>query len=233
MKDTLVIPDCHAPYHHQDAIPFLCSVRDAFSLEQVISVGDEADNHAMSFHETNPDLRGAGDELEAVVIFMKTLRKAFPKIRFCDSNHGSMLMRRAIDAGIPKKCLKGLDEIYETPGFTWHDEILEDIMPGIKVCFRHQFGMNVGLALPKQGGVCIVQGHYHSKSEVVWLQTPTCRLFGMSVGCLIDTHSLAFAYNKVIPARPILSCGVIKNGTAFNVQMWTDKKNRWTGNISL
>jgi hypothetical protein len=187
----------------------------------------------MSYHEANPSLRSAGDELDAAIGFIKPLHKAFPKMRLCESNHGSLLYRKALTHGIPEKMIKRLEEIYGVPGWAWHEEIIEEIKPGVAVCFRHSFGINIGTALPRQGGVCIVQGHHHGKLNIEYLETPTVRIFGMTVGCLIDNKSLAFAYNRLQQTRPILGCGVIIKGMPITVPMWVDKSGRWTGKVSL
>jgi len=187
----------------------------------------------MSFHEHHPDNKSPGDELDAAIDALKPLHKAFPKMRLCESNHGSMLYRRAVAAGIPDKMLRRLDEIYKTPGWSWHDEIIDEIRPGVAVCFRHSFGPNISTALPRQGGVCVVQGHHHGRLNVEYLETPSVRIFGMTVGCLIDKKALAFSYNRLQQSRPILGCGVIVRGMPIPIPMWTRADGRWTGKISL
>lgn len=233
MKPTLIISDMHAPYHHPDAIPFLCTVREHFKTESTISVGDETDGHALSFHDHIPDLKSSGDELDAAIEVMGTLHTAFPKMRLCESNHGSLLYRKAVAHGIPTKMIRKLEEIYKVPGWTWHEEVMDEIRPGVSICVRHSFGINISTALPRQGGVCIVQGHHHGKLNVEYLETPTVRIFGMTVGCLVDKRSLAFAYNRLQQTRPILGCGVIVKGMPIAVPMWTRADGRWTGKVSL
>jgi len=232
MKKTLVISDLHAPYMHRDALPFLVAVWDKYGCEQVISVGDEADGHALSYHEANPDLPSPGEELSQAAEFLQDLHKEFPKMRICESNHGSLLYRKALTHGIPKGMLKSYEQIYNTPGWTWHEEIIEQVRTRVDVCFRHSFGVNLATALPRQGGCCIVQGHHHAKANVEWLETPTVRLFGMTVGCLIDAKSMAFAYNRMQPARPMIGCGVIIAGWPAFIPMWLTASGRWTGKVS-
>lgn len=232
MKRTLIIPDMHAPYQHIDTLPFLCSVRDRYKTEQTICLGDETDQHALSYHESNPDLFSAGDELACAAEFLLELHKEFPVMRLCESNHGSLIYRKALTHGIPKGMLKTYEEIYGVKGWSWHEEIFERVNNKVQVCFKHSFGINIANALPRQGGVCIVQGHHHSKCNVEYLETPNSRLFGMTVGCLIDQKSLAFAYNRLSPARPFLACGVIIDGMPINIPMWTDSRNRWTKKLS-
>jgi hypothetical protein len=232
MRPTLVISDLHAPHTHKDALAFLCAVRDKYKTKQTICIGDEADGHAISFHTPNPDLRSPGDELTAARNYLSTLRSEFPAIRFCESNHGSLYYRRAIEHGLPRAVLKSYQEIYDSPHWTWHDEIVEYVGDKIPVLFRHQFGKNVRSALARVGGACIVQGHYHSEADTVWLNSPRGRLFGLTVGCLIDSDSLAFAYNHLDLARPVLGCGAIIDGLAIHIPMWTNRRGRWTGKVS-
>jgi len=53
----------------------------------------------------------------------------------------------------------------------------------------------------------------------------------MTVGCLIDKDSLAFAYSRVNIRRPILGCAYIENGIPNLIPMVLEKGNRWIGKI--
>jgi len=222
----------HAPYHHPDTLAFLCTVRDTYKTEAAICTGDEADGHAISYHESDPDLFSPGEELDQAAKFLGKVHKEFPKMTLAESNHGSLLYRKAKTHGIPKGMLRSYEEIYKTPGWTWAEEIIDDIRPGVKVCIKHSAGVNISTALPRQGGVCVVQGHHHNKLNVEFLETPTVRIWGMTVGCLIDKTSMAYAYNRVHQARPILGCGVIVSGMPMVVPMWLTNAGRWTGKVS-
>src|SRR5690606_24638584 len=52
-RAIVVMPDLHAPYHHRDSLDFMRMVRDKFLPDLVINLGDEADKHAMSFHDSD------------------------------------------------------------------------------------------------------------------------------------------------------------------------------------
>ena len=229
MKPTLVIPDLHAPYNHPQALDFLQSVKEAYDLDNAVCLGDEADYHAMSFHDSDPALLSAGDELKAARKFLQKLHKLCPAMKICESNHGSMRARKALAHGLPGELFKDYADLYGTPGWTWHREIIDEIA-GIPIVFRHAFGKNTRSALRNTGGACIVQGHFHSNAEITWLETPRHRIFGMSCGCLINPQSPAFAYNTHDLARPILGCGVIIDGLPMFLPMWL-KRNRWTGEV--
>jgi len=229
MKSTLCIPDLHCPYHHRDAFGFLAAVQAKYRLEQVVCLGDEGDYHAMSYHDTDPSLYSAGEELKRTVAALQLLHSSFPVMRICESNHGSMRARKALSHGFPDEHFKPYAELYSTPGWTWHREIQGHINK-IPVVFRHAFGKNTRSALRNTGGACIVQGHFHSNAEVTWLETPQHRIFGMSCGCLIDPTSPAFAYNRADLARPILGCSIIKDGLPQFLPMWL-RRNRWAGEV--
>jgi metallophosphoesterase superfamily enzyme len=84
----------HIPYHHPDTIRFLKAIKKKYKPTRVICVGDEVDKHAMSFHDSDPDLPSAGDELNEAIKYLKQLYKVFPRVDLVDSNHGSMVYRK-------------------------------------------------------------------------------------------------------------------------------------------
>ena len=53
--------------------------------------------------------------------------------------------------------------------------------------------------------------------------------FGAYTGCLIDKDSLAFAYGKVFPRKPILGVLMIVDGVPVNIPMILDEEGRWVG----
>ena len=55
-KRILVISDMHIPYHHKDAIKFLKEIKKEFKPDTVVNIGDSLDFHAISMHDSNPDL---------------------------------------------------------------------------------------------------------------------------------------------------------------------------------
>ena len=59
-KCILVISDTHCPYHHPDLISFLKTIKKKYKPDRVIHIGDEVDSHAISFHDSDPDLYSAG-----------------------------------------------------------------------------------------------------------------------------------------------------------------------------
>ena len=79
-KSVLVISDLHIPYHHPDAFKFLAALKKKYKPDLVVNIGDEIDQHSISFHNHHPDLKSPGDELRAARVYVKELEKIFPKM---------------------------------------------------------------------------------------------------------------------------------------------------------
>ena len=123
-KSILIISDTHIPYHHKDLIPFLKDIKKIFKPDRIVHIGDEVDKHAMSFHDSDPDLPSAGDELKQSLPIIKELEALFPKMDLLDSNHGSLVYRRALKHGIPKAYLKHYNDFLQVShNWKWHDDL--------------------------------------------------------------------------------------------------------------
>jgi predicted phosphodiesterase len=224
----LFISDLHAPYQHKDAIAFLAAIKKKYKPTKVINVGDEVDYHAMSFHASDPDLDSASVELTSAAATMRQLEKIFPKMKLVNSNHGSMVYRKAKVNGMPRHVLKSYNEILGVgPGWVWTDCITL-AKENIFVC--HGRKKNSG-AYAKQMGCNVVQGHYHEDFRIEYTQSPTNLVWGMNVGCLIDDKELAFAYNKVNPNSPAIGTGLVINGVPMLIPMIQDNNGNWNGRV--
>ena len=78
-------------------------------------------------------------------------------------------------------------------------------------------------------GCNFVQGHHHGVFDIIYLGTPYSLNWRMTIGCLIDDASLAFAYNKNTLKRPIIGCGANLDGQPKLLPMILEKGGRWTG----
>jgi predicted phosphodiesterase len=229
-KSILVISDLHCPYQHPDAVKFLKACKDKYKPTDVVCIGDEADFHALSYHESNPDLASAGDELDKAIAALKPIYAMFTKCTVLESNHGSMVLRKAMTGGIPKKAIKGYNEVLEAPkGWKWVDDLILQTELG-PVYFCHGKTTTPG-KLASQYGMSTVQGHFHEKSQINYISTPEKLMFDAHTGCLADDKSLALQYNKINPKRPIVSILVILNGIPQPVPMVLKKGGRWTGKL--
>ena len=229
-KSVLIISDTHIPYHAKELMPFLKLLKKKYKPDRVIHIGDEVDKHAMSFHDSDPDLPSAGDELKLSIPVIKQLEKMFPKMDLLDTNHGSLVFRRAYKHGIPKAYIKKYNDFLQVgKGWKWHDDLIIDTPLG-KVYFCHGKTPDI-LKLATSMGMSCVSGHYHSLMGVRWFGNSLGLYFGLQVGCMIDSKSLAFRYNKVQKARPIIGCSIIYNGLPIIEPFIKDKSGKWVGKL--
>ena len=226
---VLCISDTHLPYSHPDNIPFLKAIKNEYPIDRVIHMGDECDKHSLSFHDSDSELFSAGDELKASKKYLKEYYKLFPEVDVMESNHGSMVYRKAKSHGIPLHYLKAYNEVLDAPaGWTWHKDLVIKLSNGQQCYFNHGIGADV-MKVSQAMGMNVVQGHYHSKFKIDYWSNPNNLYWGMQVGCSIDDKSLAFAYNKNTPKRPIIGHGIIINGQPKLLPMVLNKRGRWTG----
>lgn len=226
----LVISDYHAPYNHPDAARFLKACKDKFRPTDVVCIGDEVDFHSLSFHDSDPDLDSASVELEKAIKALKPLYKMFPKCTVIESNHGSMVLRKALVAGMPKKVIRSYNEILDAPkGWKWVFDVKLQTSLG-PIYFCHGKSGAAG-RLASQYGMSTIQGHYHEKAQITYISTPERLMFDCHTGCLANDKSLALGYNKINPKRPIVSIVVVVDGIPQIVPMVLNAKSRWVGKL--
>lgn len=229
-KSILVISDYHAPYNHPDAVKFLAACKNKYKPDCVISIGDEVDFHNLSYHESSPELDSASKELEQAINQLKPLYKMFPNCQVMESNHGSMVLRKAMTAGIPVSAIRSYNEILKAPkGWKWVFDLIVQTPLG-PVYFCHGKSSAPG-RLASQYGMSTCQGHFHEKAQINYISTPERLMFDAHTGCLADDKSLALGYNKVNPKRPIVSILVIINGIPNIVPMVLNRTGRWVGSL--
>lgn len=227
----MVISDLHFPFHHPDTFDFLRAVKKKYKPDRIISIGDEIDAHAMSYHDSDPDLMSAGDELRASRILLKKLHKMFPKMDILESNHGSLFYRKSKTYGIPASAMKTYNELWEVDnGWKWHYELTIKMSNGQK-CYFHHGRVGDITKVSKEHGMCAVQGHYHEKFKIEYWGNTEQLAWAMQVGCLADDHSLALAYNNTNLKRPIVGCGIILSGQPRLLPMILNRKHQWIGEL--
>jgi hypothetical protein len=231
-KSVLVIPDMHAPYEHPQAIDFLVEVKRLFKPDIVFNLGDELDYHALSFHDSDPNLDSAGTELEKGKKTLQRLYKVFPDLSICHSNHGSMYYRKAKAHGIPVQMIKKYRDVLfpdsGCPGWSWAYSWKVKTALG-PVMFQHQSTNPVAEAAHNHCNLLV--GHSHSLFGVNYCSSASAGLYwGGYSGCLVDARSLAFMYGQNTQKKPILGCTVILNGRPMSIPMIL-KDHEWIGRL--
>lgn len=208
----LFISDMHIPYHHPKTLEFLQGLKDRYNPTRVICLGDELDKHALSFHDSDPDLMSAGDELSASLPVISKLKEMFPKMDIIDSNHGSMIYRKAKAHGLPRRYIRSYNEVLGVDeGWVWHNDLTITLPDGQQVYIHHGKSSDA-IKTSQAMSMSHVCGHFHESFGVKYWANPNGLFWAMNAGCLIHDKSLAFAYNNSNLKRPIIGTGLIIDG---------------------
>jgi hypothetical protein len=227
----LVIPDMHMPYCHSDTWKFLAAVKKKYKPDRVICLGDEVDHHALSYHESAPELDSSGPELEKAIKLLQPIYKMFPKVDVLESNHGSLVYRKARTAGIPRSLIVPYREQLKAPeGWKWHFELTIKL-PNGQLCYFHHGKTKGHGKLSQRQSMCSVQGHFHSEFHITYWANPIALFWDAHVGCLADLKSLAQDYGKNCLEKGIIGCMIILNSHPHLVPMPLNKHGRWTGEL--
>lgn len=201
-RNVLIIGDLHEPFCIDGYLEFCKSLQKQYKTNHTIFIGDIIDNHYSSYHDTDPDGYGAGEELRRAVDKLVKWHKAFPNADVVIGNHDRLVARKAFSAGISSGWIRDFKDVLKTPTWTYRDEFEYD-----DVLYIHGEGVTARTKA-NRSGQSTVQGHRHCESYVWFNPERRYRNFGMQVGCGVDNKTYAMAYAKHHPA-PAISAGVV------------------------
>ena len=211
-RRVLCIGDLHCPFELKGYFEFCKETYAKYNCNEVIFIGDIIDNHYASFHDTDPDGLGGGEELDRAILCVKKWYKEWPVATVLIGNHDRIIMRKAFSSAIPKRWVKSYNEVL---GVTWN-WCERYVVDGVQ--YIHGEG-GTARTKAKNDMMSTVQGHIHTQCYTEWLVGRKFKVFGMQVGCGIDASSYAAAYAKNFKKQAI-GCGVIIGGhTAINCLM--------------
>lgn len=207
--NVLVIGDTHIPFEHPGYLSFCKRIEKAFKCTQVVHIGDLVDNHAISYHDHDPDGYSPAAEIKESKRRLQKWFTAFPKVMLCRGNHDRLVDRKSKTVGLPSEVFRPFRSIWGLPN-GWKDDF-EFIIGGVK--YLHGTGYSGTLAHVQaayDNRMSCVIGHLHSVVGVEYLANSRDIIFGMSVGCGINRKAYAFEYGREHKRKPILSCGVVE-----------------------
>ena len=212
-RRILVIGDLHEPFCLDGYLEFCQDTYARYNCNQVIFIGDIIDNHYSSYHETDADGLGGGDELDLAIEKIAQWYRAFPVADVTIGNHDRIIMRKAFTGSIPRRWIKSYNEVLGTPNWNWVERIEYD-----NVQFVHGEG-GTARTKAKNDMMSTVQGHIHTQAYTEFHVGKNFKIFGMQVGCGVNSKSYAAAYAKH-SRKQAIGCGVVIGGhTAINVLM--------------
>ena len=228
---VLVIPDLQAPFQHPDALKFLCSIRDLINPTKIVCIGDSMDFHFASRFPKDPDGYSANEEYKRGLKFMAQFYKEFPIGVEVDSNHNNRIYKTKANAGLPSVFNKSMREMLKAPN-TW-DFVKQVEIDGI--VYQHGDKLPGGMygfkKAPKEIMRSVVMGHHHSSAGIAYVSTEWQMIFGMNVGCLIDSKAYAFKYADRSYNTSNLCCGAVMYGAPMLFPMKLNKAGRWIGKL--
>lgn len=102
-NNVLVIGDLHEPFCLDSYIDFCVETKERYNYGTAVFIGDIINNHYSSYHESDADGLGAGDELILVISKIKKYYEAFPNATVVPGNHDRIVHRKAFSAGLSKR----------------------------------------------------------------------------------------------------------------------------------
>ena len=174
----------------------------------IVHIGDLVDNHACSFHDSDPDGYSHGEEMKRAKERLKKWFKAFPKVLLCRGNHDILVERKALRYGLSQSVVKTFKKIWDLPkGWEFEEEFYR-----YGVLFTHgngRAGMYAHGKLAQDEFCSSVMGHLHSNAGTLWGSNKNHRYFGLAVGCGVDQKTYSMAYAKYFKRKFMIGCGVV------------------------
>ncbi len=207
-----IIGDTHIPYELDGYLAFCKRMFKKHEVNKVVHIGDLVDHHALSFHDSEPMLKGANGELIDAREALRPWYKAFPKLTLILGNHDLIPARQLKKVGMDSEVwMRPLQEVYDMPpGWVLRDELLLD-----NVLYHHGYtamGVNGyrNDAILRQCST--VSGHAHGNMGIAYTACDRAKVFGMAVGCGIDRKAMAYVYGRHFKYKPLVGCGIVLNG---------------------
>ncbi len=207
-----IIGDTHEPYCLEGYLEFCKKTFKKAKVNKVVHIGDLVDHHALSFHDSEPMLKGVHGEMLDAKEKLKPWYKAFPKLTLCAGNHDLIPARQLKKIGMDSEVwMRPLGEVYNFPkGWKLVDTVTID-----GVLYHHGYtanGVN-GFRNDSIKRMCrTVTGHAHGNAGISATASDHRLVWGLAVGCGVDNASMAMVYGKHFMQKPIISCGLVLNG---------------------
>jgi len=211
MNNILVIGDSHIPFEHKHYLQFCLDTKKKYKCKDIIHIGDVTDNHKISFHDSNNENYSSGQEVKKAIKRLKKWTKAFPKVKVCIGNHDELARRRCLRHGMSNRYIKNYNDIWELPE-SWQWDFKHKLGNVLFVHGTGQSGKYPHIRLAEMNRCNTVMGHCHSVCGVQHMASFHDKIWGMCVGSGVDNKAYCFAYGRVYPRKPFISCGVILEG---------------------
>lgn len=220
----LILSDLHIPYHHPAALDFCVELAQNMKIppDNVYSLGDFLDFFFMGLWPKGAEMpHTPQQEVEEIRRHVKQWAKAFPKLKFCQSNHvEGRINKKAAKGEIPVEWIKSVEEMCEYPKEWVTQEHFIVMARNHPFMLEHGDSYSGHLApihAVTHNMLSTAIGHLHSRASVMWHNTKTVNMWGANFGCMINHKEYCFRYAKHAKKKPSLGCGVIVDGGAHPI----------------
>jgi hypothetical protein len=209
---VLVCGCTHAPFTKVGYVEFLIKVWKEYKCDTFVHCGDERDYHTLSRWLKETCALGTIEECAKADDSMKEFYNAFRNAYVCNSNHGSRPMKMGASVGIPESFFKSIRDINKAPeGWKWSDSWTID---GVTYLHGEGFsGDNPQITAIRLKHTNMVMAHIHHVAGIQFSASEDKLYWTMNVGTGVDDKAYAFNYGKHHHKKPVISCGVVINGT--------------------
>ena len=217
MSKIGIVGDSHCPVMVDGYAEWCMDVFAQWDVDRIIHIGDLADFHAASFHDSEIGFFDVVSEMEAAKEQIQHMQEVFgKKVEVMQGNHDSNLTRKMKVIGLDPSLLKSPSDIW---GIDWefhprfHKLIIDDVI------YMHgdqgRGGKTPALAKAEGEWMSVVCGHHHSAAGVWYGCNSNTRYFGLNVGCGVNHKHAVMAYGATFAQKPMLGCGVVIDGTPY------------------
>ncbi len=192
----LILNDIHIPYHDAQACEMAITEGLLAGATGVLLNGDVMDAISISKHVQHKDTPDYHEEIAKTLVFLRALRKSFPKQRilYKSGNHEERLEAYIYTHAPQMANLKGLDLAsfleFKELGIEWINDKRTIKLGKINIHHGHEFngggGENIGTWLFKKcgGGTVDACGHFHKTDFFGKRNSNDFIAAAWSMGCL-------------------------------------------------
>ena len=212
-----IVGDTHSPVAMEGYAEWCMDVFSAWDVDRILHIGDLADFHAASFHDSEIGFFDVVSEMEAAKAQIQNMQDVFGKdVEVLTGNHDANLTRKMKAIGLDPSLLKDPAEIWGID-WTFHKRYTKLEIDGVLYMHGDQGKGGKTPALAKAEGewMSVVCGHHHSAAGVWYGCNSNTRYFGMNVGCGVDHKHAVMAYGATFAAKPMLGCGVVIDSVPY------------------
>lgn len=211
---VLVLGDMHLPWVNWRALRAAATFAEAYNPDVVVQVGDFIDGYNWSRFQRAPDAPAASEEWDMVERAARQFHDMFPgdlMVHIIEGNHDRRYQMRAFEANLPTQLVRPLAELF--PYSNWNFWVRQRPMVIDGVDYIHgDEGPGNAHRKASLTGHSVVQGHLHRDAGVRYIDTFGRQVFGMDVGTLMDTRSIAGRYANKALLRSFLGWGTVTDG---------------------